>query len=91
MADPVTLLTTGVLYLEWIAAGCPPIGPMFHPELGDDFTEVIFHLKEASYKLASYEIELALDNCVVSNCDESFKNEKYHYFGHRYMQQHIFC
>jgi hypothetical protein len=44
------------------------------PELGDDFTEVIFHLKEASYKLASFEIEIALDYCVVSNCDESFKN-----------------
>ena len=36
VADPMTVLTTPALVLEWIAAGCPAIGAGFHPELGDD-------------------------------------------------------
>jgi hypothetical protein len=37
LADPMTVLTDIAVLAEWFDAGFPPIGPAFHPELGDDF------------------------------------------------------
>jgi hypothetical protein len=37
VADPMTVLTDIAMIQEWVDAGCPPIGPAFHPELGDDY------------------------------------------------------